>query len=172
MIDHLGDIVQTGYIVNDIDDAMTGWVKHAGVGPFICYRDVDMPAHYDGVETLIKVHVGIAYRGDMQIELIQPLNDVPSPYQSWLQQGRVGMHHLAFMVDDIDKARTELNERGLETCCTLDLGDVGRYAYLRADFMGDAFIELLQVPEDVKAFWQQCREAAVNWDGSNPIQTV
>ena len=42
-----GRVVQVAYLVPDVDAAMAHWVRHAGVGPWTCIRNIRLDAIYD-----------------------------------------------------------------------------------------------------------------------------
>lgn len=166
-----GDIRQIGYLTNDIEKAMQAWVKQSGVGPFIWYRNVNLKAVYKGTPTTIMMDVAIAYRGNQQIELIQQTNDAPSPYLSFFQQGRMGMHHIAYGSRDIDADMQKARDAGFDVICTIN-ALIGRYAYFQDPAMPENFFEFLAVTDDLEKYWQQSMNEARNWDGSNPIRII
>ena len=168
---NFGDIRQVGYLTHDIEKAMQAWVQQSGVGPFTWYRNVSLKSVYKGEPSIIEMDVGIAYRGNVQIELIQQTNDALSPYRQYFREGRMGMHHLAFGSRDIDADMQKAKDAGFEIICTID-AMIGRYAYFQDPAMPENFFEFLAVTDDLEKFWQQSMEEARNWDGSNPIRAM
>lgn len=168
---HFGNIRQIGYLTDNIEQAMQAWIKKSGVGPFTWYRNVSLNAVYKGEPSIIEMDVGIAYRGDVQIELIQQTNDAPSPYRQFFREGRMGMHHLAFGSRDIDADLQKARAAGFEIICTID-AMIGRYAYFQDPAMPENFFEFLAVTDELEAFWQQSMEEARHWDGSKPIRAM
>ncbi len=166
-----GDIRQVGYLTNDIEKAMQAWVQKSGVGPFTWYRNVSLKAVYKGEPSVIEMDVGIAYRGNQQIELIQQTNDAPSPYRQFFQQGRMGMHHIAYGSRDMDADLQKAKDAGFDIICTID-AMIGRYAYFQDPAMPENFFEFLAVTDDLENFWQKSMEEARNWDGSKPIRAM
>ena len=51
-----------------------------------------------------RIAVAITYSGDLQVELIQPLDDHPSPYRDFRAAHGSGLHHVAHFTDDYDAA--------------------------------------------------------------------
>lgn len=168
---HFGDIRQIGYLTNNIEKSMQAWVERSGVGPFTWYRHVSLKAMYRGEPSVIEMEVGIAYRGNVQIELIQQTNDAPSPYRQYFQQGRMGLHHIAYGSRDINADLQTARAAGLEVVCTID-AMIGRYAYFQDPQMPEHFFEFLAVTDELEQYWQQCMEEARSWDGSKPIRLV
>jgi catechol 2,3-dioxygenase-like lactoylglutathione lyase family enzyme len=168
---HFGDIRQIGYLTDDIERSMQAWVQRAGVGPFTWYRNLVLEAVYLGEPTRIAMEVGIAYRGDVEIELIQQTNDAPSPYREFFRQGRMGLHHLAYASRDIDGDLRKAREAGFEVVCTIDSAS-GRYAYFRDPALPENLFEFLAVTEELEQYTRQCMAEARDWDGSNPIRVI
>lgn len=166
-----GEIKQIGYLTNDIENAMQAWVKKSGVGPFTWYRNVRLKSVYKGEPSTIMMDVGIAFRGNQQIELIQQTNEAPSPYLEFFQQGRMGMHHIAYGSRDMDADIQKARDAGFEIICTID-AMIGRYAYFQDPAMPENFFEFLAVTDDLEKYWQQSMEEARSWDGSKPIRVI
>lgn len=95
---------QLGCVVPDLESAIQGWVK-LGVGPFLAMRDIGLDDYvYHGQPSRPKIDVAFAQTGDLQVELIHPVGDVPSSYHDFLAAGRSGIHHLGWFLDDYDAA--------------------------------------------------------------------
>ena len=85
-----GQIRQLAYVVDDLDAAIARWITTTGVGPWLVYRNARMQGVCRGQDTEVKLHVGLSYQGDVQIELIQPLSTSPSGAASGQGQGSCG----------------------------------------------------------------------------------
>lgn len=57
-----------------------------------------------------KVRVAFMEIGETKLELIQPLGE-DSPVEKFIQQKGEGLHHICFLVDDIDEALAELKDK-------------------------------------------------------------
>lgn len=168
---NFGNVTQLGYLCDDIEAAMQTWSENSGVGPFTWYKDLTLDMVYKGSPSSVDMHVAIAYRGDMQIELIQQVNDAPSPYKAYFDTKQMGLHHIAFMVDDMDDALAQLRDHKFEITATIDNGDAGRYAYYEDPALDGVIYELLSVNDGMKAYWDSLRVDAEKWDGK-PSVTV
>ena len=168
---NFGDIVQVGYLFADIEAAMATWVERSGVGPFTWYQHVRLDAVHEGEPTSIEMEVALAYRGDVQIELIQQTNDAPSPYRSFFERGQMGMHHLAFSTRDMTASLDAVRADGLEVVCTID-SMMGRYAYFRDPATPEVLFELLGADDGVEAMWAAMRDEARAWDGARPVRAI
>ena len=108
----LGPIDQIGYVVADLDRSIARWRKRHDVGPWTVFRNVRLDGFHLGEPVTVAMDVA-AYRGDLQIELIRVTNEARSPYRDTHGQPLVGLHHVAWVVDDLDAALARLTSRGL-----------------------------------------------------------
>jgi len=97
--------VQVAWVVRDIDAAEAFFKKIMGVPKFLQFRSLkakDTNGTYMGKPADWVIHLSIAYAGDTQIELIQPVSGA-SVYQEWLdKRGEDGVQHVAYWLDDAD----------------------------------------------------------------------
>lgn len=168
---NFGDIRQIAYLTNNIEATMQAWVTNANVGPFTWYQNFTMPTIHKGEQSSVTLDVGIAFRGSMQIELIQQTNDAASPYQPFFARGQMGLHHLAYITGDIERSKREAIASGFEITTTIT-APVGRYAYFQDPAIPETYFEFLEVTPDLNAYWEQCIEEAKNWDGKDPVRAV
>lgn len=158
---NFGPITQLGYLTDDIEKTATLWAGVMGVGPFTRMSDVKMTATMDGEPTEILIDVALSYQNDIQIELIQPKCDNPSPYQLNKQIGLWGSHHTQFTVDDLDGAITKAEASGMETACVIESAGA-RYIYMRGDA---GWIELTSPNPGLEMFFGMIRKSCEDWDG-------
>ena len=94
-------IVQMGYVVADLDAAITHWTTTLGIGPFRISGEILIDdARYRGSPTNVDLVIGVAQAGPIQVELIQQRNDVPSCYRDLFPPGSGGLHHVAVRTAD------------------------------------------------------------------------
>ncbi len=160
-----GPISQLGYVTNDIESTARAWTDISGIGPWIRMQGVKMAATMDGIPTEISIDVALAYKGDIQIELIRPLCDSPSPYQANKKAGLWGLHHVQFQTDNMDAALDTARNRGLEVACTIEQGG-GIYHYLRGP---GVWFEIMQAGQGLAALFQMIKSASDGWDGKELI---
>jgi hypothetical protein len=157
-----GPIGQIGYIVHDLATAMQHWTDTIGVGP---WRVAD-PApfdrlHYQGAPTDAEVSIGLAFMGDVQIELISQGNDAPSMYRDLLDTYGEGAQHICFYPADYEAALAA----GLHAGMTL--GQDGQiwgveFSYLLGD--GGRVIELADLPDDMRTARHRAIASAAQWN--------
>ncbi|MCH2169289.1 VOC family protein [Myxococcota bacterium] len=169
-----GKVVQTAYLVPDIDAAMEHWVHHAGLGPFTCYRNIELDSTFEGRTLELQIHEALAYAGDLQIQLVQSLNpaEEATPYQRDIGNGRYGLHHLAFFSEDIDRDIETARAQGFERVCVMRGKDGHRYAYCGSAVLGEVWIEFLEVYPQLTEIFASGIAAAEDWDGSDPIRNI
>jgi integrase len=91
---------QLGCVVPDLQVAISEWAAK-GVGPFLTMRGVTLGAYrYQGRSSKPKIDAAFSQQGDLQIELIQPVNAEPSAYRDFLAAGGNGAHHHGWFCED------------------------------------------------------------------------
>ena len=80
-----GPVVQQGYVVPDIDEAMQHWIAR-GVGPFYIEKHISPACEINGEKAKVDISAAFAYSGDQQIEVIVQHNDVPTIYKQYLDK--------------------------------------------------------------------------------------
>jgi Glyoxalase/Bleomycin resistance protein/Dioxygenase superfamily len=169
----LGPIDQLGYVVDDIEGAMAQWVEKLGVGPFYFLPSpplVDLV--YQGRPTGARIAVALSFSGPLQIELIQPLDDEPTPYRDFMVGHGTGLHHVARFAEDYDAVLAAYAERGMEPYFGgRGLTERQRFSYFDTETHGGTCSELIETVE-FAGFFDAIRGATVDWDGSDPVRTV
>jgi methylmalonyl-CoA/ethylmalonyl-CoA epimerase len=107
--------VQIGIVVADRDGTAQLLTSLFGMGPF---RFVEWPDraeskyYYRGVEEKVRIKQAFVQLGDVEVELIQPVEG-RSGYKDFLDQTGGGIHHVLFEVPDIDPVIRELEKHGV-----------------------------------------------------------
>ncbi|WP_165321805.1 VOC family protein [Rhizorhabdus phycosphaerae] len=168
----LGDVVQMAYLPKDFDAALKYWTETVGVGPFFLMENVRLgEMKYRGQPTESVFSIAIGYWGDIQIELIRPENDAPSIYNGdYAVTDR--MHHICIFVKSIEEARRACAEVGAEILVEGKVGEDGEVIYVDAGGGPGTVIELLQPMGGSEGLFDMMRDAARNWDGSEPLRKL
>ena len=169
-----GPIMQTGFVVRDIERAMRHWTRSLGVGPFwITERVAFKELTYRGSPTNLEMAVAVAFSGGLQIELIQTLNDTPSIYREHLSKYGEGLQHLGVLAGDYDSA---LRQARADGCAEVQAGSIAsglRFAYIdTADTMPGTMIELIEQTSGMRKFLARLEETARTWDGTDAIRKL
>lgn len=98
---------------------MTNKINHIGVAvhsiddsvPF--YRDT-LGMEFEGTEVVAEQKVKVAFLavGESRIELLEPTAP-DSPVAKFLEKNGEGTHHIAYEVDDVEAALSELKAQGV-----------------------------------------------------------
>lgn len=168
----LGDIIQIAYLPADFDKALQYWTETVGVGPFFLMENIQLgEMRYRGAPSDAAFSIAIGYWGDIQIELIRAENDAPSIYTGeYAVTDRV--HHVCIFVDSIADARKACTAIGAEILVEGKVGDTGEVIYVDAGGGPGHVIELLQPMEGSDGLFAMMKDAARNWDGSEPLRVL
>jgi hypothetical protein len=166
-----GPIRQLGYVVPDIEAAMKYWTETLGVGPFFYNPRVPIENYrYKGEAHEPHNSVALANSGDLQVELIQTRNDVPSMYRDFTQAGRSGLQHVAMWTSDYDSDLARLIAQGFKPIMQGEVGSRGRFVYFDTEYHPGAVIELSEVAGPKGEMFRLIREASIDWDGHVPVR--
>jgi len=166
-----GQIRQLGYVVENIDEAMDHWSRVLGVGPFFYKDRVPIENYtYKGVRYEPHNSVALANSGPLQVELIQPRNDVPSMYRDFLRAGRTGLQHVAYWTQTFDEDMARLEAQGFRVAMSGEVGARGRFVYFDAEHHPGSVVELSEVSGPKGEMFRRIRETAEQWDGSDPVR--
>ena len=93
---------QCALVVEDLDEAVRRWNDDLGIGPWTAFR-LEPPGlkemYYRGAEVSFSLRHALAWQGEVQFELVQPLSG-PSIWADHLAEHGPGMHHIGKYVSD------------------------------------------------------------------------
>jgi catechol 2,3-dioxygenase-like lactoylglutathione lyase family enzyme len=164
----LGAIDQIGHVTGDLDAAVAMWTSHLGVGPWTVYRNVRLTGDYRGSPAEVTIDVALAYQGGIQIELIEPTSSAPSPYRDSAGALREGVHHIAWVVDNLAAAMDDFARRGLSPVFRAG-NPASEVAYFEP--APGVVWELIE-GKGMRAMIAAGLAAAEAWDGSNPVTEI
>ena len=134
------------------------------VGPFVYQPEVVLSeAVFRGRPTAVRLAVGLAFRGETMIELLQPLDDAPSPFSEFLAAGDEGLQHFGFWPDDLDAAAQQCRDRGLELDYLVQRTGSRPTLFFRAPPGTGAMIELIEGGAAKRASYGPIRALARAW---------
>ena len=166
-----GEIRQNGYVVRDIDAALTHWTEVLGVGPFFYFDRVPVEDfRYRGEAQDLEVSIALANSGPIQIELIQQRNDAPSMYRDFLAAGHEGLQHVAYWTPTFDADLERLTGEGYTAGQSGRIGKNGRFVYFETQAHPGTVVELSETNGPKGRFFETIAEAAARWDGSDPVR--
>lgn len=166
-----GPIVQQGYVVPDLFEAVHHWLAR-GIGPFFVEEHIRPPGEFDGQPIQADLSAAFAYSGDQQIEVIQTFDDTPTIYREYLEKNpEGGLQHVAVWVDSIPDKLDEL-ERCTQTFRVRQrYGDM--HAYLDSVDRPGVMIQLMARNDFMDNLFGMIKAGSTDWDGhTNPIRKI
>ncbi|MBT4519026.1 MAG: hypothetical protein HOC23_03390 [Halieaceae bacterium] len=128
---NLPPIDQVGFVVRDMDAALA--LYGPLFGPFDTMVPGPMTYNYRGVDQECELKLAFGKSGDLEIELIQWVSG-GSPHKEFIDSGREGIHHLRFIVDDLESALERAQTFNYQAIWTASFAPGLAVAYLeRAD---------------------------------------
>lgn len=131
----LNKITQIGLVVRNVDEVIRTYTVIYGMGPWIIYNfgpETVCDMTVDGKRMDYRMRLAIYTDGNMEIELIEPLDDL-SIYSDFLKTRGEGLHHIGYRVDDYEKAMEFFTNRGVKACQTGNWYGKGLYVYLDSE---------------------------------------
>ena len=152
----LGPCEQLAYVPSDFDAALKYWTETMGVGPFFLFENITLE--------------NMRYWNDIQIELFRPENDAPAHYN-----GEYGvkdrLHHTLVIVEDFEAAKKAVGDAGAEIIVEGTFGGARVY-YVDPGAGPGGLLEILEKSEQGEQLFTMMRDAARDWDGSEPLRTL
>ena len=139
---------QIGVVVKNLDNAMNHYSQVFGVGPFQVIEFAPAQHWLKGKPTPIRLNIGIAQWGNLQLELIEVVEgDIPHKW--FLDEKGEGVQHLGFIVDNYDQWLSYLKDKGIDVLMNAETDVEGmghvRAAYLESDRVGGVLFELTEI---------------------------
>ena len=168
----LGPPVQIAYAVNDTHQAADQWAKDFGAGPFFIAEHIPVTnVIHRGNPGVFDHTSAYGQWGNIMVELVQDHGEGPSAIRDLYAPGETGLHHVAYFVDDLDTATTELAELGFPLAMSAEARGTTRFHFIDAVSQMGHFLELYEPSSALQSFYQKVRDASMDWDGSDPIRS-
>ncbi len=167
----LGTIVQTSYVVRDLEEAMSQWLSTGITGPFHVLAHLDLvEPRYRGRPTQPDISIALAYSGGVCVELVQQHDSGESVYNNTGSAAPAIYHHLAVMTEQFDQALGHYAKLGCEPVFEGAVAVGGRFAYVDSREKIGGLVELIELTPVVRELFAAIESAAVDWDGTEPIR--
>lgn len=148
----IGSIDQVAVVVRDLDAAMERYTTQLGIGPWEVYTYG--PARcstltFRGKDQPYSMKLALAMVGNTQYELIEPLEG-PTTYHEFLEARGEGLHHLGYIVDDIDAEIARMAALGyplLQSGRGFGVDGDGAYAYFDSEHDFGCIVEAITPPK-------------------------
>jgi hypothetical protein len=150
--------VQIAWVTDDLDAtalALTSllgakkWIRLPGVpfGPDTCT--------YRGKPADFVADIALSYAGDMQLELIAPVQG-ESIYAEFIDRSGPGLHHICIEADDVAALHTAVQEAERHGSPVVQQGLMPgglRFAYVSAAQAGVPYLEIAYISTEMRAFF-------------------
>jgi catechol 2,3-dioxygenase-like lactoylglutathione lyase family enzyme len=158
-----GRITQVCWVTDDIEAAEQLLSGQFGVGTWTRLEDIEFgpdTTTLRGEPVRFVAHISLAYAGELQLELIQPV-DGPTIHAEFLEAKGPGLHHVCFEVDDMDAAVAEAEAAGVPVLMRGSMmGGEIEFAYVDGSAAGAPYVELARVGPQMRAFYAAVKEQA------------
>jgi methylmalonyl-CoA/ethylmalonyl-CoA epimerase len=137
-------------VVRDMDKAVD-YYHSMGAGPFSLTTPIDIVKRkVHGKEVPVpnwKIKDFFGKMGNVWINLLQPIEG-DSIFQEFLDTRGEGIHHFAFLVDDVEKEEAEFVEKGFKVLSSVRLINGCGHSIMDTAETGGIYIEVLQAPAE------------------------
>ena len=162
--------MQLAYVVADIDAAVTRWLNTTTAGPFFRAKFDLTGQSYRGAEVEAAIEVALAYRDDVLIELIQPVDNHPSIYHEVMHVRGPGVHHVMLSTADIDADVARHEAAGNASVASGQLPGFGCAVFIDTFTELGHFIEYGAWTASVLVAIEGFRSAHRTWTGADPVR--
>lgn len=157
--------VQIAYAVTDLRIAAASFAASTGAGPFFVIDHVTLSsARVGGSNGVFDHSSAYGQWGEVMVELVeehsQPIIDPP------------GLHHLAFMVDDLDAAVAWCIERQWPEALFARTTGGQEFAFCDARHELGHLVEMYEPAARLTGFYAMVAAAAADWTGTDPVRTL
>ncbi len=163
-------VMQSAWVVDDIESACMKWVETTGIGPFYIFPHLQLEVNYRGKPSKLDFSVASAQAGGVQIELVEQHCHTPSAYRDQFEQGERGHHHMAIYVSDYDAALAHYLDRGFVVATSGLFGEM-RFSYVDTRDAIGCMMEIIQHDPIQDEIFKRISDGAKYWDGvTDPIR--
>ncbi len=132
-----------GVVVKDMKKALAHY-SSLGIGPFEPLKLSPAEGFLRGKSLISTPIISMGEVGGIVMELLQPTEDESLIKEFYEAKGE-GIHHIAFLVDDIDKETEKLVQQGFKVLFNQKFGK-GGCAFFDTGQVGGVWIELFCPP--------------------------
>jgi predicted ATPase len=170
---NVAEFCQMSFIVEDLQKAMLHYTEVFGAGPWNFFDRVPVrDLLYRGKSTPLNIHLALTYVGDMQVELIQQIDDLPSVYLEVVETRGYGLHHCGVATKNFDQELARYQALGYECVSSAVTMFETRAAYLDSRRDLPYMIELVELNTALVEAFDEMRRTSITWDGSRPVRAV
>jgi len=151
----MDDYTQTAFVTHDLERSIQSWYDIAA-GPFVIL-DLDplfaapesCPRSYRGAPATDRFRIALGFLGTTQIEIIQPLDDLPSIFGDHLRTRGEVIHHIqakksVVTADIFDATAASYERMGMELVATIVQPNGNRVAFYDGLSHFGFFLEIVE----------------------------
>lgn len=169
------EMFQNAYVVRDLLQSIKEWTELLHAGPFfILDGGFEAEKRYRG-QTCADTYTGaVGFRGELIIELLQPINAAPSVFREILGDERSRFHHVHHLRQltpkEYDDELSAYQRRGYGLAYTASVPGMGRAAFVDTYEDFGFFVEVMETTPVIFDALEICKAAHKDWDGKDPVR--
>ena len=167
----LGVPVQIAYAVEDVERAAASFADRFGAGPFFIRHHPPFDATHDDGPAIFNHSSAYGQWGHMQIELVQ-LGDCSPASLHRLVSAHPGIHHVATFVESLPDERARLDALGMRCVMHATTPSGLQFVFYDARAELGHLLEIYEPADSVLRLYSKVRDAAVDWDGRDPVRAI
>ena len=167
----LGVPVQIAYAVADVERAAASFADRFGAGPFFIRHHPPFDATHDDGPAIFNHSSAYGQWGHMQIELVQ-LGDCSPASLHRLVSAHPGIHHVATFVESLPDERARLDALGMRCVMHATTPSGLQFVFYDARAELGHLLEIYEPADSVLRLYGKVRDAAVDWDGRDPVRAI
>lgn len=154
-------LLQLGYVVENLDDAVEKFKETLSVPRFYIWRDLATGMTgktYRSAPGDFQFSCAFGYAGDIMVELIQHESG-ESIFKDWLTDRGPGLHHVCFLMPDVDHftdAVDAMTRRGHPVAMSGRSGDA-RFTYVDTVDVFGVYTELAYGPTEFLTIFEKIK---------------
>jgi hypothetical protein len=169
----LGAPVQIAYAVPDAEAAAEAWVRDFGAGPFFVRPHIELvDVIYRGRPGSFDHTSAYGQWGSLMVELVVDHGHDASPIRDVYAPGDTGLHHMAFLVDDLHETVKTLVAAGHEIAMSARTTGGTEFHFVDTTATHGHMLELYQRSLRLRDFYEMIASAARDWNGDDPVRPL
>lgn len=165
---------QIAYFVPDVRAAALEHHRTYGSGPFYVAENVQLPlCEYRGSPAHWNITSAFGQWGQIQVEFMQQDDNAASIFHDVFPvgSGRYGLHHLAFIVDDLWSAARSLEADGHMIALHARMTNGIEALLVDTIASNGHMLELYEPTPPLLDLYDMIRAQSVRFDGTDPVRT-
>lgn len=162
----LGPPVQVAYAVDDVVSAARRFSAATGAGPFVVVSHIELAsARIRGAPDEFDHSSAYGQWGAVMVELVEE-------HTTPLVARGSGVHHVAFMVEELAAARAWCEQAGWSELLDAVTSGGQEFVFMDARAELGHLVELYERSDRLTGFYTYIAALADGWDGSDPVRSI